>query len=180
MYARKQEQTKQQLHTALITLLATTRFEKITVNQLAQQAKVTRSTFYRYYDDKYDLLAAIEETTIKALVTMPAGQPLGDELDQVLINYQANFKTLHALLGANGDPAFTTRLEHRMNQLFYPDQPRNVETAMIQVATTAMWMRVLHYWVFHETTTPVVAVKKVTQDVLQAVGAVVRDNRNQP
>ena len=168
MYERKQRQTQGQLHTALVDLLETTRLEKITINQVVQAAGVTRTTFYRYYDDKYELLTAIEEQTIAALVTMPVNQSLEVALDQILANYRANFKTLHALLGPNGDPAFATRLERRVNELFYPQAAASVETAMIQVATTAMWLRVLSYWVFHEQTTPVAAVKKVTQQILAA------------
>lgn len=167
MYTKKQAQTRHQLHNALLTLLETTRFDKITTQQLATAAGVTRSTFYRYYDDKYQLLEAVEEATITALVTMPAGPPNEVLLDQILMGYQAQFQALHALLGPNGDPAFATRLERRVHALFYPEAAAPVETVMMQVATTAMWLRLLQYWVFHSTTTPVSAVKAVTAKLMQ-------------
>lgn len=44
------------LSRALFSLLEDTPFEKITLTQLCDQSLVPRSTFYRYFEDKYDLL----------------------------------------------------------------------------------------------------------------------------
>lgn len=43
------------LRKALFQLLTTTSFEKITLTELCSTALVPRSTFYRYFEDKYDL-----------------------------------------------------------------------------------------------------------------------------
>lgn len=39
------------------TLLANSDLDKITVNKIAQNAGVSKATFYRYYKDKYDVMA---------------------------------------------------------------------------------------------------------------------------
>ena len=44
------------LSRALFALLEETPFEKITLTQLCDASMVPRSTFYRYFEDKYDLL----------------------------------------------------------------------------------------------------------------------------
>ena len=44
------------LSQALFSLLEDTLFEKITLTQLCDHSMVPRSTFYRYFEDKYDLL----------------------------------------------------------------------------------------------------------------------------
>lgn len=44
------------LSRALFSLLEETPFEKITLTQLCSYSMVPRSTFYRYFEDKYDLL----------------------------------------------------------------------------------------------------------------------------
>lgn len=44
------------LSQALFSLLEETPFEKITLTQLCDASMVPRSTFYRYFEDKYDLL----------------------------------------------------------------------------------------------------------------------------
>lgn len=40
-------------------LLATMPFSKITVKHICEKAEVNRNTFYRHFDDKYDLLEVI-------------------------------------------------------------------------------------------------------------------------
>lgn len=47
---------KHQLGEAFIVLLRQEPLEKITINQICNQAKVHRSTFYRHFEDKFDLL----------------------------------------------------------------------------------------------------------------------------
>ena len=49
------ERTDRDITNALLLLLEKNRFEKITVAQIIEEAGINRSTFYRYYDDKYDL-----------------------------------------------------------------------------------------------------------------------------
>lgn len=45
------------LQSGLFQLLTETPFEKITMTQLCSRSMVPRSTFYRYFEDKYDLLS---------------------------------------------------------------------------------------------------------------------------
>ncbi len=48
--------TLKQIDQALLTCLAEAPFEKITVEQLCRAALINRSTFYKYYTSKYDLM----------------------------------------------------------------------------------------------------------------------------
>lgn len=48
--------TLKQIDRALLDCLAETPFEKITVEQLCRAALINRSTFYKYYTSKYDLM----------------------------------------------------------------------------------------------------------------------------
>lgn len=48
--------TMKQIDQALLSSLSDTPFEKITVEQLCQVALINRSTFYKYYTSKYDLM----------------------------------------------------------------------------------------------------------------------------
>lgn len=52
----KQEIGKQRLAEAAKSLMANNSLEKITVTQIVRQAGVTRQTFYRHFQDKYDLV----------------------------------------------------------------------------------------------------------------------------
>lgn len=53
---QQQEERKEALADSLRNLLRHEAIEKITVDQICQDAGVHRSTFYRYFTDKYDLM----------------------------------------------------------------------------------------------------------------------------
>lgn len=54
--------TYRALFLALFSLLEKNSFQRVTVNDICQQAMVSRSTFYAHFDDKYALLrSALEE-----------------------------------------------------------------------------------------------------------------------
>lgn len=56
--------TLRQIDEALLSSLEQTSFEKITIDMLCRQALINRSTFYKYYVDKYELLSSFLERTL--------------------------------------------------------------------------------------------------------------------
>lgn len=50
------QKTKKALYTTLLELLKTEKFSSITVNSICKQALIHRTTFYKHFLDKYDLL----------------------------------------------------------------------------------------------------------------------------
>jgi len=50
------QKTKEALTTAMTTLLSLRNFNRITVNDLCEEAMVGKTTFYYHYQNKYDLL----------------------------------------------------------------------------------------------------------------------------
>lgn len=56
MATRNSQRVLRDFSQALAELLGQHAFEKITVNQLCETANYPRSTFYNYFEDKYDLL----------------------------------------------------------------------------------------------------------------------------
>ena len=53
---KQQARRKEALGNSLLVLLRKEPLEKITVDQICREAGVHRSTFYRYFTDKFDLL----------------------------------------------------------------------------------------------------------------------------
>ncbi|RIP34893.1 TetR/AcrR family transcriptional regulator [Staphylococcus gallinarum] len=53
--------TKQSLINAFFSLVNTKDFEKITIADITQGARVNRATFYAHFEDKYDLINTIME-----------------------------------------------------------------------------------------------------------------------
>lgn len=54
---------------AMLELINTTLFEKITVRLICERAGVNRSTFYAHYTDIYDMIGQLEANLQKELVS---------------------------------------------------------------------------------------------------------------
>lgn len=61
MLTQTQKRTRKEIILALFDLLETQNFTEITVNQICDQALIHRSTFYRYFHDKFDLTESLLE-----------------------------------------------------------------------------------------------------------------------
>lgn len=57
------KRTQRDLVEAMVNLLRKEPFEKITIDDICDEALVHRSTFYRYYHNKYELLESMLEYT---------------------------------------------------------------------------------------------------------------------
>jgi AcrR family transcriptional regulator len=60
--------TRKLLREALISLIGERNFDTITVGEIAARAMVSRAAFYRYYQDKYDLVEQIFEETVRVMI----------------------------------------------------------------------------------------------------------------
>lgn len=111
------------LQEAMIELITEKGFDAITVGDIAERAMVNRATFYRHYQDKYDLVARIFEETANHLVENM--KPLHKDPRQSatenppeiwiqLFEHVAEHARLYrAMLGKNGSWWFAARMrEH--------------------------------------------------------------------
>lgn len=65
-YVRTDKAIKQ----ALISLLQTKPFEKITVQDILDETPVTRSTFYKHFHDKYEIAEKMQEDFFESQLTL--------------------------------------------------------------------------------------------------------------
>jgi len=65
---RRIQKTRQLIMSAFVELLSRTKFEKITINDIAEHANVNRGTVYLHFADKYDLLDKCIETYTSKLM----------------------------------------------------------------------------------------------------------------
>jgi AcrR family transcriptional regulator len=125
--------TRKLIQKALIELAAEKGFASVTVRDITERAMVNRSTFYRHYLDKYDLLGkyleemfslldgqAEEESNAnpqaRASTELPAG------LISLLRHIQANADFYRVMLSDKGEPAFCAqsfrkRIERGLHQM---------------------------------------------------------------
>ncbi|QBD76001.1 TetR/AcrR family transcriptional regulator [Ktedonosporobacter rubrisoli] len=130
--------TQKLLREALIALIEERHFDAITVGEIAERAMVSRAAFYRYYQDKYDLVEKIFEEMVLTVVrdidplrrTMinrfdtqssvdPWGELFGPALEGQrapepwvkMFEHFAHYERLYcALLGKRGSSWFVTKM----------------------------------------------------------------------
>lgn len=79
----EKEQTRKKLAEALKRLMANHSLEKLTVVQIAEEAGVTRQTFYRNFLDKYDLVNwQFEQLVQKSIRQMGVSLSLREALEK--------------------------------------------------------------------------------------------------
>jgi AcrR family transcriptional regulator len=104
--------TRKLLQQAFIELTVEKGFAALAVRDITERAMVNRSTFYRHYLDKYDLLeqymAEVHELTNEA-----ASTPLN------LLKHIEQFADFYrVMLGAQGDPNFAQRFRQNTEKRF--------------------------------------------------------------
>lgn len=93
--------TQRALALALLTLLEKQSFPKITVNDICQEALVSRSTFYVHFEDKYMLLRFCLQEMHARLQRQLSGEDAREPFRLVLEGIQSNARVLHNLLASD-------------------------------------------------------------------------------
>ena len=109
--------TRKLLQQALLEAASEKGFAHVTVRDIAERAMVNRATFYRHYEDKYDLLAHYIEELSELIDSNEGESSPGDQalpsletpppgLAKLLRHMQANADFYRVMLGKQGDPTF--------------------------------------------------------------------------
>jgi len=127
-------QTK--IQAAVIQLIQTKGFGRLTVTDIIKLAHINRSTFYLHYQDKFDLLKRYEDqlltdidrNLINNLTQTMQFQPQGQTTPQIypvvtkIVTYiWDNFALIQALMSPNGDPHFEPQLRALLAQTIDTD-----------------------------------------------------------
>lgn len=124
------QRTKKWLQQALFELTIEKGFATITVRDISDRAQVNRSTFYRHYLDKYDLLNQylddLQAQASEAASLADAHQPMPNKVPAgllIIIKHIQQYADFYRImLGKNGDQQFTHRFrqltENRYRHLF--------------------------------------------------------------
>ncbi|ANZ65205.1 hypothetical protein AYR62_14700 [Secundilactobacillus paracollinoides] len=116
----KKNHTRRELQKAMLALLTSKPFANITVNDLVKQSHLNRSTFYRCYDDKYDLIRSVEDDFIAKFMVFRKQFGIfnleNDALEAKFEFCRAHAVTIRTLLSVNGDPRFERRLRQEIDR----------------------------------------------------------------
>ncbi|MFV0558368.1 MAG: TetR/AcrR family transcriptional regulator [Enterococcus sp.] len=167
-YQNKTNKTKNQLRKALLELLKEESITQISTSQIARKAELNRVTFYRHFDDKWDILESIENDFLNQLLTphsnlrlklqtthdLTATQPAPELL--VFLNvFRENLDLLKILMASGTESNFTHRLMKqllRLEQLSHPYLKINHSTAekeLFSYATISSLLGMIQFWINH-------------------------------
>ena len=116
--------TRKMLQQAFLEGTTEKGFATLTVRDITERAMVNRSTFYRHYLDKYDLLehymnemsASVEDQQGRAVPNPPEAS---SSLIDLLKHIQQFAGFYRVMLGMQGDPLFTQRFRHKIEKGVY-------------------------------------------------------------
>lgn len=134
--------TRKMLRDAVIALAIQKGFDAVTVNEIAQLAMVNRATFYRHYQDKYDLVESYLDELYTEL-NAPAPPPRPGEPNPGLVklfeHIRDNAPFYRAMLGPHGYSGFGERIRQlteatlraRWQTALPADRPAQMPTLMV-------------------------------------------------
>ncbi|MCT0021314.1 TetR/AcrR family transcriptional regulator [Weissella cibaria] len=126
MYDHKINQTRQQILDAFVTLVKEKDVSKITINDITTIAKINRGTFYRHFDDKFDLIENTETTIFNAVEKSLQDNILNGQIKSITQAKFGNYRLellgilkdnadfISAMLSKNGDLTFESKLIAQM------------------------------------------------------------------
>jgi len=126
--------TEKFLQEAMIELVIEKGFDAITVGDIAERAMINRATFYRHYQDKYDLVEKIFEETINHLLLnmKPIDKKTGQydvenppEIWIQIFEHFAEYARLYkAMLGKNGSSWFAAKIREQTVRIMLDQEKR--------------------------------------------------------
>lgn len=126
---RRQQKTRKAIFDALGKLLETKRFDRITVQEIIDEANIGRSTFYAHFETKDDLLKAMCTDIFHHVFTETLPQEaerdfstgrlnLEIKLGHVLYHLRESKRNLKAILGGESGELFMGYLKQYLRELF--------------------------------------------------------------
>ena len=171
MYEKIRRKTEKQIEDSLLQLMKEQTFETISIRQLIDLAEVNRSTFYRHYLDKYDLLEKIEDRLLGDLQTyyqkslesaclfkLEKDFKVEDyihEKQNLFHFFEPYLEDLAILLGPNGSPTSSRRLQEALREIFWQSisladpHLEEVEVDLLLNHQAVSFMGTLTYWLAH-------------------------------
>lgn len=145
MYVANAKRTKKSVAFAFIELLQKQRFEKISVETILKKAEINRSTFYKYFLDKYDLARYAIHQIMDNYIELIEGLKCGEaqayfaEIYDFLMTNKHHLRALLSIKTAGLD-AFT-EIINILKSAYKPTE--NVSSAVAKVS--AFYFADIHY-----------------------------------
>jgi AcrR family transcriptional regulator len=130
------QRTRKLIVEALIELTIQKGFAAVTVQDIVKHAGINRATFYRHYQDKFDLLDQYAEAVYQLPYDPPdSGALAGEQADgektiagfaRMLEHIRGHARFFRVMLGKNGDPAFADKIRQYIQKRIRRSMPEAV------------------------------------------------------
>lgn len=176
VYEKKITKTQKKFEESLLKLMETKKFEAITVNDITELANFNRSTFYRHYFDKYELLEKIEDNILNDVLTHQSNIINNINKNEItkdfkltdyvntdknfFIVYKKHLNEIKILLGYNGSNSFRKKLRLTMIDIFKRTfnlanfNASNQEIELLFQFLVGSFISILDYWTDNQELTP--------------------------
>jgi AcrR family transcriptional regulator len=160
------QRTRNLIVEALLELTIQKGFAAVTVQDIVKRAGINRATFYRHYQDKFDLLDRYARAVYQLPDNAPdRGSPAGEAvtfeervagLARMLEHIRRNARFFRVMLGKNGDPVFAakirqfvqTRIRRSLPEALLSDE-NSADLYLSYISSGAVGA--LSWWLEHET-----------------------------
>ena len=105
-----QERTKEDILRAFNSLIEATDFDKITVQMIIDEAGIGRTTFYRYFKDKYDVMNYNYERYLQEYLMTGKVQTFEDFFNIMTAEGTEFFRHIRKVFDSNGANSFMNYL----------------------------------------------------------------------
>lgn len=115
--------TTMRIKKAFLTCLAQKPVSKITVKEICDMAEINRATFYKHYEDTFDLLSKLEDEAIEGMqksILSCKKVSSQDILLTILKSIKDTGNSYAVLTSQNGDPGLAARISEVFYQEFRP------------------------------------------------------------
>lgn len=112
--------TEMMIQKSFIELLKEKPVEKITITEICQRAGINRATFYRHYENQYELFACLEDQMFEELqeIALVNGHDLDRLLESVFDRFYEQREIWALLVSDHGDSRFLPRIYLFFDQFF--------------------------------------------------------------
>jgi AcrR family transcriptional regulator len=157
----RERRTQKLLREAFIEVIEERGFEALTIGEITKRAMVSRGTFYRIYQDKYDLVEQIFEEAMSALLGAVGelGPQHPPEVWVKFFEHIAQYDQLYyALLGSKGSLWFVRKMRASLVGLIkerehFPHGPntsahpaRTISDELVPDLVSTMLVEAIAWW----------------------------------
>lgn len=150
---RRIQKSRQAIYRAFITLLNQKSYEKITVQELIDEANVGRSTFYAHFETKEALLEEVCQDLFEhTFVGYQKEMTLYELLAHLFLHFKRNQDKIATLLLSNNS-YFIKRLKDQLEIYFFPmveahilSQKTHLPKDFLKKHVTASFVETVTWW----------------------------------